>query len=103
MNIQALMKQAQKMQKDMLKEKEAIDNMTFTEKHSIVEVSVNGNKNIQKITIDKEMELEKEDLEMLEDAIMIAINNAFKKVDEQTEKTMGKYGQRAGHELSYYA
>ena len=93
MNIQALMKQAQKMQKDMLKEKEAIDNMIFTEKHSIVEVTVNGNKNIQKITIDKEMELEKEDLEMLEDAIMIAINNAFKKVDEQTEKTMGKYGQ----------
>jgi len=93
MNIQALMKQAQKMQKDMLKEKEAIDNMTFTEKHSIVEVTVNGNKNIQKITIDKEMELEKEDLEMLEDAIMISINSAFKKVDEHTEKTMGKYGQ----------
>ena len=93
MNIQALMKQAQKMQKDMLKEKETIDKMLFTEKHSIVEVTVNGSKEIKKINIDKEMDLEQDDLEMLEDAIMIAINNAFKKVDEQTEKTMGKYGQ----------
>ena len=93
MNIQAIMKQAQKMQKDMLKEKEAIDKMLFTEKHSIVEVTVNGSKEIQKINIDKEIDLEKDDLETLEDAIMIAINNAFKKVDEQTEKTMGKYGQ----------
>jgi len=93
MNIQAIMKQAQKMQKDMLKEKEAIDKMLFTETHSIVEVTVNGSKEIQRINIDKDMDLEKEDLEMLEDAIMIAINNAFKKVDEKTEKTMGKYGQ----------
>ena len=93
MNIQAIMKQAQKMQKDMLKEKEAIDKMLFTETHSIVEVTVNGSKEIQRINIDKDMDLEKEDLEMLEDAIMIAINNAFKKVDEHTEKTMGKYGQ----------
>jgi len=47
----------------------------------------------KRINIDKDMDLEKEDLEMLEDSIMIAINNAFKKVDEKTEKTMGKYGQ----------
>ena len=93
MNIQAIMKQAQKMQKDMLKEKEVIDKMLFTERHSIVEVTVNGSKEIQKINIDKDIELEKDDLEMIEDALMIAINNAFKKVDEQTEKTMGKYGQ----------
>ena len=38
------------------------------------------------------MELEKDDIEMLEDMIVIAINNAFKKVDNETEKVMGKFG-----------
>ena len=93
MNIQALMKQAQKMQNDVLKSKEEINKKIFEEKYSSVTVQVNGAKEIQKIEIDKNIELEKEDIEMLEDTIMIAINNAFKKVDEETEKALGKYGQ----------
>jgi len=92
MNIQAIMKQAQKMQNDVLKSKEAINKKIFEEKYSSVTVQVNGAKEIQKIEIDKNIELEKDDIEMLEDTIMIAINNAFKKVDEETEKALGKYG-----------
>lgn len=93
MNIQALMKQAQKMQNDVLKSKEEINKKIFEEKYSSVTVQVNGAKEIQKIEIDKNIELEKDDIEMLEDTIMIAINNAFKKVDAETEKALGKYGQ----------
>lgn len=93
MNIQAMMKQAQKMQKDMLKEKDAIDQMTFTETYSSVTVSVNGKKEITKIEISKELELDKDDIEMLEDMILVAINNAMKKVDQEIEKRLGKYGQ----------
>lgn len=93
MNIQALMKQAQKMQNDVLKSKEEINKKIFEENYSSVTVKVNGAKEIQKIEIDKNIELEKDDIEMLEDMIMIAINNAFKKVDEETEKKLGKYGQ----------
>lgn len=93
MNIQALMKQAQKMQNDVLKSKEEINNKIFEEKYSSVTVKVNGAKEIQKIDIDKDIELEKDDIEMLEDMIMIALNNAFKKVDKETEKALGKYGQ----------
>ena len=44
MNIQALMKQAQTLQKDMMKTKEEIDNMTFTGTSSFVSVTVKGNK-----------------------------------------------------------
>ncbi|MBQ7140758.1 MAG: YbaB/EbfC family nucleoid-associated protein [Bacilli bacterium] len=93
MNIQAIMKQAQKMQKEVMKEKEEINKKIFTETYSSVTVSVNGNKEITKIDIDKEMDLSKDDIEMLEDMLMIAINKAFEQVDKETEKRMGKYGQ----------
>ena len=93
MNIQAIMKQAQKMQKEVMKEKEEINKKIFTETYSSVTVSVNGNKEITKIDIDKEMDLSRDDIEMLEDMIMIAINKAFEQVDKETEKRMGKYGQ----------
>ena len=92
MNMQALMKQAQKMQKDVMNAKEEINKKTFTEEYSNVKVEVNGNKEVLKIEIDKGMELEKDDIEMLEDMIVIVINNAFKKVDNETEKVMGKFG-----------
>ena len=72
--------------------KEEINKKNFTEEYSNVKVEVNGNKEILKIEIDKNMELEKDDIEMLEDMIVIAINNAFKKVDNETEKVMGKFG-----------
>ena len=93
MNIQAIMKQAQKMQKDVMKEKEEINNTIFTETYSSVTVEVNGNKEIKSIKISSDMEFDKDDIEMLEDTLMIAINNAFKKVDTETEKRLGKYGQ----------
>ena len=93
MNIQAMMKQAQKMQKDVMKEKEEINNTIFTETYSSVTVEVNGNKEIKSIKISSDMEFDKDDIEMLEDTLMIAINNAFKKVDAETEKRLGKYGQ----------
>ena len=51
MNIQALMKQAQAIQKDMLKEKEEIDNSEFVGKSSIVTVYLKGTKMISKIEI----------------------------------------------------
>lgn len=93
MNIQAIMKQAQKMQKDVMKEKEELNNTIFSETYSSVTVEANGNKEIKSIKISKDMELEKDDIEMLEDMIMIAINNLFKKIDDETEKKLAKYGQ----------
>ncbi len=92
MNIQAIMKQAQKMQNDVMKSKEEINKKVFKESYSNVNVEVNGKKEVLKIEINKDMEIDKEDIEMLEDMILVAINNAFKKVDEETEKVLGKYG-----------
>ena len=90
MNIQAMMKQAQKMQKDMLKSKEEIDNTIFEGKSSFVSVEMKGNKELTKVKIDKES-LDQEEIEMLEDMILVAVNEASKKVDQMTEEKMGKY------------
>ena len=90
MNIQAMMKQAQKLQNDMMKVKEEIDNTTFTGKSSFVTVEIKGTKEVQKVKIDAE-KIESDEIEMLEDMILVAINDANKQVDEETEKKMGKY------------
>ncbi len=90
MNIQAMMKQAQKLQKDMMKEKEEIDNKTFEGKSSFVTVTVKGTKEVTKVKIDAE-KIEADEIEMLEDMILVAVNEANKKVDEETENKMGKY------------
>ena len=90
MNIQAMMKQAQKLQKDMMDEKNIIDNTKFVESTSIVTVKALGNKEIKNIKINMDL-VEKEDMEMLEDMILVSINNLFKKIDLETENKMGKY------------
>lgn len=92
MNIQAMMKQAQKLQKDMMEEKETIDKMIFEETNSFVTVKANGKKEILEVKIDNE-QLDKDDIEMLQDIIVVAINGAFKKIDAETEKRLGKYTQ----------
>jgi DNA-binding YbaB/EbfC family protein len=92
MNIQAMMKQAQKMQQDMLKTKEEIDEKIFPGKYSFVDVEVNGKKEVLKLTINKNEELDVDDIEMLQDIVVLAVNDALKKVDAEIESKMGKYG-----------
>lgn len=89
MNIQALMKQAQSLQKDMLKAKEEIDNMTFTGESSFVSVEVKGTKEVVKISINEE--ISNDDKDILEDMLVVALNQAFSKVDHTTEQKMGKF------------
>ena len=90
MNIQALMKQAQSMQKDMMRAKEEVDAMTFVGTSSFVSVTVKGTKEVIKVTIDND-DLSSDDKEMLEDMLVIALNDAFKQVDKMTEQKMGKF------------
>ena len=92
MNIQSLMTQAQKMQKEISKKKEEIDNSTFEGTSEWVKVEINGKKELQKITITYEGTIESDDREMLEDMIKIAMNDATTKVDTEIENKMGAYG-----------
>lgn len=95
MNIQALMKQAQSLQKDMMKAKEEIDNTIFTGSNSFVTVKVNGKKKVLDIKIDTDS-VDKDDIEMLQDILMVALNNAFSEVDKVTEQKMSKYANIPG-------
>lgn len=92
MNIQAMMKQAQKIQKEMMEAKEAINNTTYEGSSSFISVKVKGTKEIVEINIDQES-LDKEDIEMLQDMLMVAINEANKKIDKDVEARLGKYTQ----------
>ena len=92
MNIQAMMKQAQKLQKEMMETKKIIDETDFTGESSFVKVNVYGNKKIKEIMIE-EKDLSSDDIEMLQDMIVVAINDAMNKIDKETENKMGKYTQ----------
>lgn len=95
MNMQAMLRQAQQMQKDMLKVKEEIDNTEYTGESSFVKVTLKGTKKIEKVEINSET-LDKDDIEALEDMLVVAINDAQKKIDADTEKKTGRFGKIPG-------
>lgn len=95
MNMQNLMAQAQKMQRDIQKKKEEIDKTLFTGTSELVEVVFNGKKEMVSIKINSE-NLEKDDIEVLEDMILIASKDAIAKVDKEVESKLGSIGSGLG-------
>ena len=95
MNMQAMMQQAQKLQRDMLKAKDEVEGKTFTSKQSLVEVVMKGNKEVLSVKIEAE-NLDKEDIEMLEDMIVLAVNENIKQIDKEMENKLGKFVGMAG-------
>lgn len=93
MNMQNIIREAQKMQNELRKTQIELENTHYEGKSSLVSVVLNGKKEIVKLTISQKEELEKDDLEMLEDMIIVAFNDAVKKVDDDKEKKVGKYGK----------
>ena len=89
MNMQALIAQAQKMQRDLLKQKEEIGKKQFKGKSELVEVVFNGNKELLSVEIRKDNSLDVEDIEILEDMLKIAINEALTNIDKELNDKMG--------------
>lgn len=96
MNIQAMMKQAQSLQREMINIKKEIDAKSFVGESSLVKATVLGTKKVVRVEINNKENLDKDDLEILEDMITVAVNNAFEKVDEETEKKMAKFSNIPG-------
>jgi hypothetical protein len=86
MNIQQMMKQAQQMQDRLQKQMNEL-RIEATAGGGMVTVVMNGAKQIQSLTIDPEA-VSKEDVEMLQDLILAAINDAHRKADEAMSKQM---------------
>ena len=84
-NMQAMMKQAEQMQKKM-QEEIALIRVEATAGGGMVAVSMDGKKNVTRVKIDPEVA---GDVEMLQDMVMAAFNEAAKKVDDETQQKMG--------------
>jgi DNA-binding YbaB/EbfC family protein len=91
MNINALMQQAQKMQRDLNKAQKELDEklFEFDSAGGAIHLSIYGNKKIEKIDIDKDA-IDPDDKEMLEDMIKIAINDALETIEQEHKKLQAK-------------
>ena len=87
MNIQQMMKQAAQMQEKLQKQMSDL-RVEATAGGGMVAVVMNGNKQIQSLKIDPEA-VSKDDVEMLQDLILAAINDAHRKADEELSKHLG--------------
>jgi DNA-binding YbaB/EbfC family protein len=90
-NMNNLMKQAQRMQRQMEESQKELETkeVTAAAGGGVVEVTVSGKKEITKVKIDPEA-VDPEDVEMLEDLIMAATNEALRKMDEESQAAMAK-------------
>ena len=92
MNMQALMQQAQKMQKDIMKKKDEVNKKEFTGTSELVDVVFTGDKRMVSVNI--KQDIDKDDKEIMEDMIVIAVNDAMSKIDKETESALGAYGNQ---------
>lgn len=90
-NMNNLMKQAQRMQRQMEEGQKELETKEFTASSGggAVEVTVSGKKEVLRVKLTEEV-LDPEDIEMLQDLIIAATNEALKQADEANEALMGK-------------
>ncbi|MDD4085034.1 MAG: YbaB/EbfC family nucleoid-associated protein [Acholeplasmataceae bacterium] len=90
-NMQGMMKKVQKMQAEMLKMQEELKTRTVetTVGGGALTIVVNGKKEVESVAIKPEA-LDPDDVEMLQDMIVSAVNEGMRKIDEMTEREMNK-------------
>lgn len=93
MNQQAMLRKMRQMQKELQETQDEIANSDFTQTAGgVVSVTLKGTKELVKVEILEGFEIEsQEDIEMLQDMIIAACNNAYKEIDKTTEQKMAKY------------
>jgi len=91
-NMNNLMKQAQKMQKKMEETQAEMETKTLeiSSGGGVVKVTINGKKELTDITIDPAA-VDPDDVEMLQDLLLSAVNEAIRQVDEMVSREMGKF------------
>ncbi|MEG1525572.1 MAG: YbaB/EbfC family nucleoid-associated protein [Clostridia bacterium] len=90
-NMQQLMRQAQKMQTDMQHAQEALQTKEYTATTGggMVTAVVSGSKELKTLTISKDC-VDPDDVEMLQDLVLSAVNEALRNASEDAESTLGK-------------
>ncbi len=90
MNMQNLMAQAQKLQKEIAKTQAEIDSTIYASENEFVDVEFNGKKELVRLSVKKDI-IDADDIEVFEDMITIAINDCIKKINADIDSKMGKY------------
>lgn len=87
-----MMKQVQKMQQDMMRTQAELEARTFTSASGggAVSVTMNGKRELTELKLEPDV-VDRDDVEMLQDLIISAVNAALKEVDETTNREMGKF------------
>ena len=90
-NMNNMIRQAQKMQQDMMKAQEELESKTYEAQAGggVVSASVSGKKELLSVTIDPEA-VDPDDVEMLQDLIVAAVNEALRKATEDAASQMSK-------------
>ena len=93
MNQQAMMR-LKKMQKQMMEAQEKLEATVFTGTAGggMVTVEVKGNHEVVAVKIDPDALESKDDIEMIEDTIVAALNDATKKLEAESQKVLGGFG-----------
>lgn len=93
MNMQRILQEAQKMQAQIQKEQKELEGTIYEGNSSIINVKMNGKYQIVEVNVNLDEAIDASDKEMLEDMILVAVNDATKKIAQDKEKKMGKFGQ----------
>ena len=91
MNMQNIMAQAQRMQREINSKKEELEKMEFVGKSEWVEVTFTGGRVIKNVKILKEGIISDDDKEILEDMIQIATKDAFVQINKAMSEKLGQY------------
>jgi DNA-binding YbaB/EbfC family protein len=91
MNQAAMLKQAQKMQQDMLRMQEEMENKTYTAKAGggMVSATVNGKHEVLELSINPEA-VDPDDVEMLQDMVIAAVNEAMRTAEAEAQQNMAR-------------
>lgn len=92
MNMQNIMMQAKKMQKDIEKIQSDLESQVYEGNSQLVTATINGKNKLMSIKIN-DADLSSDDMEVLEDMVVVAVNNAIEKMEADKAQKLGKCSQ----------
>lgn len=89
--MKRLMQEAQKMKKDLMNVQDTLSKTTYEGNSSMVNVKINGDNTVLSVKFNLSDDFSMEDVDMLEDMVVVAFNDALKKANKDKEDKLGKY------------
>lgn len=91
MDMKKIMAEAQKMKSDLMKVQDTLSKSVYEGNSSLVSVKINGENEVLSVKFNVDDSFDISDIDMLEDMVVVAFNDALKKLNEDKEQKLGKY------------